>query len=189
MLIALAALAVSTAVLAGCGGSDEVEVSDAWARTSPMLQKAGAIYMTIESDQADRLTAASVPSSVAARTELHETTMAKMGATGATGATGDMADSNGADEESGGMKSEDGESMPHGGMTGASGESMAGAMTMKPVDGIDLPAGEPVQLKPGGYHVMLLDLAQPLEAGQQIEVTLTFEKAGKQTVTAEVRAQ
>jgi hypothetical protein len=61
------------------------------------------------------------------------------------------------------------------------------SMTMQPVDSIELPAGEAVELKPGGYHIMLLDLVKPLEVGQSIDVTLTFDKAGEKTVTAEVR--
>jgi periplasmic copper chaperone A len=62
-----------------------------------------------------------------------------------------------------------------------------GEMAMREVAGIDLPAGTAVTLEPGGYHVMLLDLASPLEPGTTIEVTLTFEEAGEQTVTVEVR--
>ena len=62
-----------------------------------------------------------------------------------------------------------------------------GAMTMKPVAKIALPAGKAVELKPGGYHVMLMKLAKPLTKGQTFDVELTFEKAGKQTVKVEVR--
>lgn len=63
-----------------------------------------------------------------------------------------------------------------------------GMMTMKPVGRIPVKAGATVTLKPGGYHVMLFDLAAPLEAGSTFEVTLTFEQAGTKTVKAEVRA-
>ena len=62
-----------------------------------------------------------------------------------------------------------------------------GAMKMRQVDGIDLPAGKPVTLKPGGYHIMLLDLAHPLKQGQSFPLTLSFEKAGKQNVTVKVQ--
>jgi copper(I)-binding protein len=62
-----------------------------------------------------------------------------------------------------------------------------GAMTMKPVAEIALPAGKAVELKPGGYHVMLMKLAKPLTKGQTFDLELTFEKAGKQTVKVEVR--
>ena len=63
-----------------------------------------------------------------------------------------------------------------------------GAMEMKPVPQIDVPAGATVQLKPGGFHVMLVDVVKPLAAGDTVPLTLTFEKAGTRTVTAKVRA-
>ena len=44
-------------------------------------------------------------------------------------------------------------------------------------NGLALPAGTAVELKPGGHHVMLMDLKQPLAAGQTVPVTLTFEGA------------
>ena len=44
-------------------------------------------------------------------------------------------------------------------------------------DGLPLPAGEAVQLKPGGNHMMLMGLKQPLIAGEQVSITLTFEHA------------
>jgi copper(I)-binding protein len=60
-------------------------------------------------------------------------------------------------------------------------------MEMRPVDRIVIPHGQTVMLQPGGYHVMLMDLAAPLEASSQIRVTLTFEHAGQIAVTADVR--
>jgi copper(I)-binding protein len=46
--------------------------------------------------------------------------------------------------------------------------------------GLDLPAGKVVELKPGGYHVMLMDLKTPLTAGQAVDMTLVVEgKDGK----------
>jgi copper(I)-binding protein len=54
----------------------------------------------------------------------------------------------------------------------------AGEMTMQPVDFIDLPAGTAVELKPGGYHVMMMGLVAPLKVGDTIQLTLTLEKAG-----------
>jgi periplasmic copper chaperone A len=66
--------------------------------------------------------------------------------------------------------------------------SMAGmVMQMRPVAGIDIPAGQPVSLKPGGEHIMLLGLAQPLHEGQTFPLTLTFEKAGSRAVTVTVK--
>ena len=59
-------------------------------------------------------------------------------------------------------------------------------------NGLDLPAGKAVELKPGGLHVMMMDLKAPLAAGQTIAVTLVVEgKDGKKetiTVKAPVKA-
>ena len=60
-------------------------------------------------------------------------------------------------------------------------------MKMRQVDGIDLPAGQAVTLKPGGYHIMLTGLAQPLTEGQTFPLTLTFDKAGARDVTVTVQ--
>jgi copper(I)-binding protein len=59
-------------------------------------------------------------------------------------------------------------------------------MQMRPVGGIDVPAGQPVTLKPGGEHIMLLGLDHPLREGQTFPLTLTFEKAGTREVTVAV---
>lgn len=63
------------------------------------------------------------------------------------------------------------------GMTGTTMGMSAGEMSMREVDSIDLPAGTAVALAPGGYHIMLFDLAAPLEIGSTIAVTLVFESA------------
>ena len=85
--------------------------------------------------------------------------------------------------------------MGSGGMTGStegamSGSTMAGEgmMTMQEVESVPVPAGGTVTFKPGGYHVMLIDLVAPLEVGQTVPLTLTFAKAGRIEVTATVRA-
>ena len=63
-----------------------------------------------------------------------------------------------------------------------------GAMSMKELaGGLPLPAGTAVELKPGGYHIMLMQLAGPLKVGSSFELTLTFEKAGTTTITVPVR--
>lgn len=59
-------------------------------------------------------------------------------------------------------------------------------MKMRQVAGIDLPAGKSVTLKPGGYHIMLIGLKQPLHVGDKVPLTLTFAKAGPQQVEATV---
>lgn len=125
----------------GDAAAAAVTVEGAWARTSPMMASNGAAYMELTADSDDRLVAARVGSSVAARAELHETAM----------------------------------------------DPDSGEMAMNEVDGIDLPAGQTVTLEPGGYHVMLLDLTEPLEPGNTIELTLVFERAGEVVVEAEVR--
>lgn len=53
--------------------------------------------------------------------------------------------------------------------------------------GVELPAGQTVELKPGALHVMLLDLKGPLKAGDKFPMTLKFEKAG--TIKVEVLVQ
>ncbi len=52
-------------------------------------------------------------------------------------------------------------------------------MKMRPLaDGLEIPAGGEVILKPGGYHVMFMQLGQQLEAGEKVKATLTFQNAG-----------
>jgi hypothetical protein len=67
-----------------------------------------------------------------------------------------------------------------------------GVMRMRAIASLPVPAGKPVELAPGGYHLMLLDLAQPLREGDKVPLTLTFsDKEGKkstQEVTATVRS-
>lgn len=46
---------------------------------------------------------------------------------------------------------------------------------MQPVDQIDVPGGEQVELKPGGLHVMLTDLTEELQVGDSYTMTLEFE--------------
>ena len=65
--------------------------------------------------------------------------------------------------------------------------SMQGmVMEMRPLASLDIPAGQPVALKPGGEHLMLLGLHQPLREGQSFPLTLNFEKAGPREVTVSV---
>lgn len=61
-------------------------------------------------------------------------------------------------------------------------------MQMRPVEGgISVPAGSYVQLQPGGFHVMLIGLTQPLDADTTLDLTLTFAEAGDVTLTVPVR--
>ena len=134
-------------LLASCGGSDPVTVSDAWARTSPSGVTMGAAYFDITSADDDSLVAVSVSSDVAARAEIPEVVKAM-----------DMGDDEMHDD----------------------------AMSMQEMDALELPAGTLVQLAPGGYHIMMIDLAKPLVVGETFDLTLDFDQAPDLTVTVEV---
>lgn len=67
--------------------------------------------------------------------------------------------------------------------------SMAGdTMQMRAIAALDLPAGKSVELKPGGYHVMLMDLKQQLRAGDVVSITLVIEGAAGKREVLEVKA-
>jgi len=61
-------------------------------------------------------------------------------------------------------------------------------MKMRAIAGLDLPAGKAVALKPGGHHVMLMDLKQGLQAGQSVPITLVVEGPGGKRETVQVSA-
>jgi hypothetical protein len=133
-LVAFAAgLVVATGALAQ---TNQLEVTNAWARATPAKAENGVAFVTIQSPTADRLL--SVASPVAKKAELHTMEMAGM------------------------------------------------VMKMRPMAALDVPAGQPVTLKPGGEHIMLLGLNGPLREGQSFPLTLTFEKAGVREVTVAV---
>lgn len=120
-----------TALIAGFAASamaQEVDVSNAWVRTSVQGQSATGAFMTITARQDSRLVG--VISPVAGVAEVHEMKM-------------------------------DG-----------------GVMKMRAVQGgLALPAGKPVELKPGGYHVMLMDLKAALAKDSTVPMTLVFKDA------------
>ena len=60
-------------------------------------------------------------------------------------------------------------------------------MKMRPVPKLGIPAGGKLEMKPGAYHVMLLDLKRDLKARQVINLTLAFKQAGRIAVQAKVR--
>lgn len=62
-----------------------------------------------------------------------------------------------------------------------------GMVMMRPVKKIEIPAGKKVEMKPGGYHIMLLNLKRDLKAGEVVNVTLQFDKAGKIPVQAVIK--
>lgn len=135
---------LSLVVLAACSSGEsgpDLNVEDAWVRSSPLAEGNGSAYLTIRNrgNEADTLIGVSASASEAA--EIHEMQM-----------EGDV-------------------------------------MTMRPVAGqrLEIPAGGKVELKPGGLHIMLLDLKEKLEAGQKTDLTLLFEKSGEQTISVEIR--
>ena len=132
----LAFAGVFVAASAVLAQTNQLEVSNAWARATPAKAENGAAYVTIVSPTPDRLLSASSP--VAKKAELHTMEMAGM------------------------------------------------VMKMRPIAGLDIPAGQPVALKPGGEHIMLIGLQQPLREGQSFTLTLNFEKAGARTVSVAV---
>ncbi len=158
MVVMLSALALFATA---CSTSGPISADDAWARESAMMQSAAAVYMDLTADEDDALVSASVESSVAPTVEIHETT--EMGP----------------DDE---MSGDDDDMGEEGDMSGD-----GGMMQMVPVEQVDLPAGETVSLEPGGLHIMLLDLTEPLEIGDEFDVDLEFESGETLSVTVEVR--
>jgi copper(I)-binding protein len=121
-------------------------VTGQWARTSPADAANGAAYFTITSPIDDVLTGATVDTSVADMSQMHETVMAGTGDT-TLGTDTTVAGS--------------------------------GEMTMHPVASIDLKAGQALAFEPGGYHVMMMGLVNPLKVGDTIVLTLTLKNAGE----------
>ncbi|WP_374436122.1 copper chaperone PCu(A)C [Inhella sp.] len=62
-----------------------------------------------------------------------------------------------------------------------------GVMKMREVPALELPAGQMVTLKPGGYHLMLMGLKQPLKAGDTLPLTLQIERPGKPAETLQLQ--
>ncbi len=166
---ALIATLAITSMLAACGSdaqsvsttaapaTSSINVNSVWARTSPTVAGAGALYLTVDNtgDVDDALLAASVDPSIAKTAELHETAAVESSTPSTAG-----------------------------GMTSAAGAPM---MQMRPVDRIVVPAHGSVALAPGGYHIMMMGLVEPLVVGTSLDVTLTFATAGDKVVTANVR--
>lgn len=62
-------------------------------------------------------------------------------------------------------------------------------MKMRPVSAVELPAGAPVELKPGAHHVMLFDLKRPLREGEMVPLALVFESRDGKRESIDVSAQ
>ena len=117
-----------------------VAVTHAWVRTSPSGARAGALYLTLTSPDADLLVGVAVPQGVAARAELHVVE-----------------------------------------------RDAAGQLSMHPVHELALPARTALEFRPGSRHIMLMELAKPLVAGDTVAVTLRLARAGELTTRAIVR--
>ena len=138
-----AAIAVLLAgvLLAPAVNAQSVEVREAWVRAPAPGQSVASAYMELMSRGHALLVGVASP--VAARAELHATTMS------------------------------------------------GGVARMRQMESIELPAAKTVKLAPGGMHVMLLDVKQPLKPGSRVPLTLTVQRDGNRsvfTVQATVRA-
>ena len=170
----LTILSAAALVLAACGGDDAaVDVDGAWARESPAGVTTGAAYFDITAADDDVLVGASVSSDVAADAQIHEVVAAEM----------DMDDM---DESMDDMDGDEMDDMEDGDHEMDMGDGEMAMVMQEMTGGLPLPADETVSLEPGGYHVMLLDLVEPLETGDEFELTLDFENADDVTLTVTV---
>ncbi|MCX7176551.1 MAG: copper chaperone PCu(A)C [Proteobacteria bacterium] len=64
-----------------------------------------------------------------------------------------------------------------------------GVMKMRALPRLSLPVGKAVALRPGSYHIMLMDLKQPLKKGDSVPLTLRVEGKDKKVSTLEVKAE
>ena len=62
-------------------------------------------------------------------------------------------------------------------------------MRMRPIRTLDLPPGGTVELKPGGHHMMLMDLKRPLAVGEKIKVDLRLETRDKKLLTQPIEVE
>ncbi|CAN5835397.1 hypothetical protein BH24ACT5_BH24ACT5_24370 [soil metagenome] len=136
-----------------------VEVGEAWTRPTPGGTDRNAVYAEFTAATDDEVVGASVDSSVAGTVELHETMM--------DSPTGDTANSMDMDMDMN---------------TNTAWATEGGMASMSPVAAVTLPAGETVMFEPGGYHVMLVDIATPLVEGDTVDVTFMFRDGGEVTV-------
>ena len=168
------ALILGALLVTACTGAGELTLEDARSRMSPMFAGVGAVYLDIVNTTAedDRLVGASVDASIAASVEIHETFDT------------DETAHDAADHEV-----EDGDAMHDDAMGAGAEPSPEGfaMMGMREIEALTVPAGETVELVPGGHHLMLIELATDLEVGQEFELDLEFEHDGTRTVTVTVR--
>ncbi len=119
--------AIALCLMAGATLAQNIEIRDAWIRTTVQGQKGTGAFMKLTAKEGARLVGVSSP--VAGVAEVHEMKM-----------EGDI-------------------------------------MRMRAIPGLDLPAGKTVELRPGGYHLMLMDLKSVLPKDTTVPVTLVFKDA------------
>jgi copper(I)-binding protein len=136
----LAAICIVAALAAPPALAGELEVANAWSRSTPPAAKVGVVYFTLrnETKKSDRLLRISSPA--ATKVEVHRT------------------------------------------------EVLDGIARMREVAVLHVDAGQTLEFQPGGLHVMLTGLKQPLVAGTAFELELLFEVAGPRKVRVDVRA-
>jgi copper(I)-binding protein len=124
------ALAVATLVLAACGGSGVVEITDAWAGSMPPSADAAALYLTIENGTSRAVRIVEVTSPRCGATELHESRL---------------------DDQQ--------------------------VMRMRPAteEATTIGRGDTFEMIPGAFHVMCLDINDPLDVGDRFDVTVDFD--------------
>jgi copper(I)-binding protein len=164
---------VVVALLGGGGGASGMSVSDAWSRSTASSQTTAALYATISNNDGTKnaLVGVKVPSSVAMSTQLHhDMTMPTTTMGGSSTTMG-------------------GSSMGGSSTTMAPSSSSADTdmTTMQEVTSIPVSGDATFKLQPGGYHVMLMDLAKPLTKGEHFDVTFQFEHGPSKTVSVTVK--
>ncbi|MDW3215831.1 MAG: copper chaperone PCu(A)C [Ilumatobacteraceae bacterium] len=175
-------LLTAAIALTACGSDDDVTVAGAWARASAPTQTSGAVYFDLTVADDDALIGASVPASVASRAEIHEVVMVD----GSMDTSEDAHDMSGDDMDDTEM-SEGSDDMSDTSDMDDMGDMEGGQMSMRELpDGLALTAGETVSFEPGSYHVMLPELADPLEVGDEFDLTLDFRNADDVTITVQV---
>ncbi|OFW67706.1 MAG: hypothetical protein A2Z12_01630 [Actinobacteria bacterium RBG_16_68_21] len=158
-------LAVVVAVVAlfgaACGddSGSDLTVTDVWARTSPAMANAGAAYFLVTAGP-------------------EGDTLLSVAVSPSIAAAAELHE----------VVEVDMSSTTMGDSSSSTTDAMVGMM-MREVESVAIPANGSLLFKPGAYHVMLMDLAAPLVAGETFDLTLTFERAGDVSVTAEVRDQ
>lgn len=171
--VALVAACSSPAASPSASGGG-IAVTGAWIRNSTAMTGAMAGYLVITNTGSTADTLVSVSSPIAKTVQMHKTVpVTPAPSQGGMGSAMPSTSSG-----MGGM----GSAMP-----AASGTSPM--MTMVQVDSVDIPASSTVEFKPGGFHIMFMDLNGTPTAGQTVDLTLVFAKAGSITVKADVKAQ